>query len=200
MRMGTSLHQGPTLRGAAGLEPASTSALPLSYTPDGRRSTRPHVFWPNPWVGFAVAKPSAEQETMHGFLRGRPGIEPASPPRHGCRRTCLAAQRRLASHKEPGREHPHDAVRKTVLQSLHDREAVSRVHVRGCFTGEAGFEPATYGSKDRRAAHCTTRLTRHKSPCDGHRFARPHSRWASSASVGGGRHIACLYATMLRLV
>ena len=28
----------------------------------------------------------------------------------------------------------------------------------GCLAGEAGFEPATHGSKDRRAANCTTRL------------------------------------------
>lgn len=56
------------------------------------------------------------------------------------------------SHPRIGgrRDQPRDP---STTESSRDR-----AHIREWFAGGAGFEPATYGSKDRRAANCTTRL------------------------------------------
>ena len=86
----------------------------LSYTPDGRRSTRPPI-------------------------SGR--------------------RRRLRIGEAPAGNHPRTGGRQDQPFDPSTTESPRGcVHAREWFAGGAGFEPATYGSKDHRAANCTTRL------------------------------------------
>lgn len=121
-------------------------ALPLSYTPCGRRSTRP------PMSGrYASASywRSTSRKTIHGSAAAR--TSPSTP---------------------------------STTESSRDR-----AHLREWFAGGAGLEPATYGSKDRRAAKL------HHPPIPSwparprwSRFARPITRWTPSAGAGGDGH------------
>ncbi len=113
-RIGTSLHQGPHV-GRLDSNQHPLVALPLSYTPDGRRSTRPRLS--NRHASASYWR-STGRKTIHGLTAAWTG--PATP---------------------------------STTESSRDR-----VHIREWFAGGAGLEPATYGSKDRRAANCTTRL------------------------------------------
>lgn len=127
---GRGLHQGPSKRGAAGLEPASASGSAIELHPL-RTAINPSANARPIRVSFVWAK--RRPETIHGSAAA--GTSPATT---------------------------------STTESSRDRG-----HLREWFAGGAGFEPATYGSKDRRAAKL-----HHPPIC---RFARPPTRWTPSA-------------------
>ena len=112
-RIGTSLHQGPHV-GRLGSNQHPLALYHLSYTPDGRRSTRPPMSGRRPPASYAKLGQTAIHEPAAARIRsGDPSTTESSP---------------------------------------------DRIRIRERFAGGAGLEPATYGSKDHRAANCTTRL------------------------------------------
>lgn len=118
----------------------------LSYTPGGRRSTRPRLS--NRHASASYWR-SAGRKTIHGSAAAR------------------------TRSRDP-----------STTESSPDR-----IRIRERFAGGAGLEPATYGSKDRRAAKL------HHPPIPSSparprwsRFARPITRWTPSAGAGGDGH------------
>ncbi len=143
---GRGLHQGPSKRGAAGLEPASASGSAIEL---------------HPWR--TVINPSAN---------ARPQA-PASYWRSTGRKTIHGSAAARTRSRDP-----------STTESSPDR-----IRIRERFAGGAGLEPATYGSKDRRAAKL------HHPPIPSwparprwSRFARPITRWTPSAGAGGDGH------------
>ena len=73
-RIGTSLHQGPHV-GRLDSNQHPLVALPLSYTPGGRRSTRPPM--PGRYASASYGR-STGRKTIHGSSAA--GTSPATPP------------------------------------------------------------------------------------------------------------------------
>ena len=122
---------GPRIGGAIG------SGIPVRSEPEshtGMESNHRLRFWRPPTIGppaYMVRVPHGQRTTVPCVrLPSRPIATPLDGHNNAARQ---------AGHTGP---HPKPSTGVPV----------------GCLAGEAGFEPATHGSKDRRAANCTTRL------------------------------------------
>ena len=105
-RIGTSLHQGPHV-GRLDSNQHPLAALPLSYTPGGRRSTRPPM--PGRYASASYGR-STGRKTIHGSAAA--GTSPATPPLQRVRGTVPTSVNGSQARQDSNLQH---TVPKTVV-------------------------------------------------------------------------------------
>ena len=105
-RIGTSLHQGPHV-GRLDSNQHPLAALPLSYTPGGRRSTRPPM--PGRYASASYGR-STGRKTIHGSTAA--GTSPATPPLQRVRGTVPTSVNGSQARQDSNLQH---TVPKTVV-------------------------------------------------------------------------------------